>query len=394
MDFDISSKADRKFFRENNMLASAQPRVLVVDDEPQMRNVLSDTLQSKFAVVGTADCVEKASILLEQGEFDVVLLDVNMPGASGLELLDQAQRNQWDATFILISGRPAMDGVIAAMRLRAADFLTKPIRAQGLHDSVDKAYQALVKARESRIYQRTIEADLQKRTCELQLAIESLESNYSETLMSLTTALDLREHATCAHSYRVRAYTSYIAELVGYPVEDLRALENAALLHDIGKIGITDSILLKPGKLSTKEMEVMKKHPVIGEEMLNKISFLRPAASIVRHHHERFDGRGYPDGLAGEEIPLGARIFALADTLDAMTSSRCYRDSPGFGAFRSEVLGCMGAQFDPEIARVFLDVPTHAWTDIREGIERAYESSGWHMIRSNPSMRADLQLVH
>lgn len=376
------------------MVTIAQPRVLVVDDEPQMREVLAAALQTKLSNVSTADSADRAAGLIQKGDVDVVLLDVNMPGASGIELLDQANRGHWDAAFILISGRPAMDGVISAMRLRAADFLTKPIRAQVLHESVDKAYQALVKIRESRIYQSTIEAALQKRTCELQLAIESLESNYSETLMSLTTALDLREHATCAHSYRVRAYTSHVAELVGYPVQDLRALENAALLHDIGKIGITDLILLKPGKLSTEEMEIMKKHPVIGEKMLNKISFLRPAASIVRHHHERFDGRGYPDGLAGEEIPLGARIFALADTLDAMTSSRCYRDSPGFGAFRSEVLGCMGAQFDSQIARVFLDVSTHAWIDIREGVERAHELNGSHMTRSNPSMRAELQLVH
>ncbi|MCU1286285.1 MAG: Response regulator [Acidobacteriales bacterium] len=376
------------------MVTNAQPRVLVVDDEPQMRKVLADALQSKLSQVSTADCAESAAGLIRKGDVDVVLLDVYMPGASGLELLDQANRGKWDAAFILISGTPVMDGVISAMRLHAADFLTKPVRAQALHDSINKAYESLMRTRESRIYQIGLETTLQERSRELQQALVLMESNYSETLMSLTTALDAREHATCAHSYRVRAYTSYMAELLHYPVEDLRNLHNAALLHDIGKIGIPDSILLKPGKLSAEETEVMKQHPVIGEEMLNNIPFLRPSASIIRHHHERFDGRGYPDNLAGEEIPLGARIFALADTLDAMTSSRCYRESPGFEAVRSEVSRGMGTQFDPEIARVFLEVPERAWKGIREGVELAYESNLWSTSRQAESLRAKLQLMH
>jgi len=267
-----------------------------------------------------------------------------------------------------------VNGIISAMRLQAADFLMKPIRAQVLRDAVDKAYQSLGATREAKKYQSTIEAELLKRSAELQSALQSMESNYSETLMSLTAALDSREQTTCAHSYRVRAYTSYLAKLVGYPVSQCRNLENAALLHDIGKIGIPDSILLKPGKLSREEMQIMKQHPVLGEQMLSKISFLRPTAKIVRHHHERFDGTGYPDGLCGNEIPLGARIFAFADTLDAMTSIRCYRKAPGLEAVRAEVLSTIGTQFDPEIVEPFLKVPDQTWARIRIGAEGAYDS--------------------
>jgi putative nucleotidyltransferase with HDIG domain len=239
-----------------------------------------------------------------------------------------------------------------------------------------------MKARNSRVYQVSLETALEGRTAELQAAIGSLEQSYSETLISLTSALDAREHATCAHSFRVRAFTSYLAQLVGYPQRDLKDLENAALLHDIGKIGIPDNILQKPGKLSRREFEIMKHHAELGESMLNKVTFLRPAAKIVRHHHERFDGTGYPDGLAGDGIPYGARIFAFADTLDAMNTKRCYRRSPGLRAVRVEVLKEMGTQFDPEIVRAFVEVKDDTWSMIARSVENDLNIT--HPPRRNP----------
>ena len=193
-----------------------RPRILVVDDEPQTRQVISDTLQSISAKVTTADCAQQAARMLEQNKFDVVLLDVNMPGASGLDLLDLSQRWDWDASFILMSGSPAMDSVVSAVRLRAADFLMKPIRAKTLRDSVEKAYQSLLKARNAKNHHSKIEQALSKSSSDLTSAHDSMESAQFETLRSLTAALAAREHTTYSHSYRVRAYTSHLAKLVGY----------------------------------------------------------------------------------------------------------------------------------------------------------------------------------
>ena len=167
-------------------------------------------------------------------------------------------------------------------------------------------------------------------------------------------------------SSRVRAYTAHLARLLGCPPALPPQLEHAALLHDIGKIAVSDAILLKPAKLTEEEWVEMRKHSGAGEQILNRVSFLRSAAIIVRHHHERFDGTGYPDGLAREQIPLmGARIFAFADTLDAMTSDRHYRKAPGFAAVLSEVRRCIGTQFDPRIAEIFCQVSKERWKDLR-----------------------------
>jgi putative nucleotidyltransferase with HDIG domain len=182
----------------------------------------------------------------------------------------------------------------------------------------------------------------------------------------LVAALDAREHETFEHSLRVRAYTRYLARQAGYPPALMPSLEQAALLHDIGKIAVSDAILLKPSKLTTEEWVDMRKHPTAGDEILRRVPFLRPASAIVRHHHERFDGTGYPDGLKGAQIPLGARLFAVADTLDAMTSDRLYRRAPGWDAARNEIRLQSGKQFDPQIAELFLKVSPTVWMQVRE----------------------------
>jgi len=186
------------------------------------------------------------------------------------------------------------------------------------------------------------------------------------TLEALVAALDAREHETFSHSLRVRAYTRYLARRAGYPPALMPSLEQAALLHDIGKIAVSDAILLKPGKLNAEEWVDMRKHPIAGDEILRRVPFLRPASAIVRHHHERFDGTGYPDALKGAQIPLGARLFAVADTLDAMTSDRLYRQAPGWEAARNEIRLYSGKQFDPQIVELFLKVPPTAWMQVRE----------------------------
>ncbi len=203
---------------------------------------------------------------------------------------------------------------------------------------------------------------------ELKLTLNKLEHTYDITLEALVSALDFREHETQFHSQRVAKYSERIAIELGIQGEDLRYIYWGSLLHDVGKIGIPDAILLKPGKLNDQEWEIMKKHPLIGFKIVETIDFLGPARDIVLYHHERWDGRGYPFGLKEEEIPLGARIFAFADTLDAITSDRPYRKALGFDYAIQEIARNKGKQFDPYITDVFLSIPVEEWKIIRQNL--------------------------
>jgi putative nucleotidyltransferase with HDIG domain len=302
---------------------------------------------------------------IESGDFDIIVCDVWMPGASGLDLLSMAQQTRWDVGFILVTGEIQVDTVIAALRMQAADFLLKPLVAEEVTRSVTRSFERLASLRQARAYRGSLETSIQRRTRELEVALSELESNYQMTLEALVAALDAREHETFSHSFRVRAYTRHLARRSGYPPALLPSLEQGALLHDIGKIAVADAILLKPAKLTSEEWVEMRKHPIAGDEILKRVPFLRPASAIVRHHHERFDGAGYPDALKGAEIPLGARLFMVADTLDAMTSDRAYRKGPGFEAARTEIHRLSGKQFDPHIVELFLKVSPAAWMQVR-----------------------------
>lgn len=181
-----------------------------------------------------------------------------------------------------------------------------------------------------------------------------MRATYDSTILALSTALDTRDSETEGHSQRVVGYTSAIAREMALSDRDIPGLINGSLLHDVGKIGVPDAILRKPGPLTVEEWVVMRSHPEQGYRMLMHIGFLRDALPIVRHHHERYDGAGYPDGLRGLEIPLGARIFAVADAFDAITSQRPYRAAGSLDAARDEIARCAGSQFDPEVVAAFL----------------------------------------
>lgn len=207
---------------------------------------------------------------------------------------------------------------------------------------------------------------------EIRRQARELEESYEATLSALVAALDAREHEVQAHSQRVSVYTVTLAGMMGIRGRELDDIRRGALLHDIGKIGVSDSILLKPGKLTDEEWEEMKRHPYIGYKILEGIKFLEGAAEIVYTHQERFDGTGYPRGLKGEEIPIGARLFAVSDTLDAMTSDRPYRKALPFDTAWQEIVRCSGTQFDPEVVRLFLKVPKERWIAIKEEIDKRY----------------------
>ena len=347
------------------MLHRVLPKVLVVDDDPAVRAFFRAALKTAAVRVAEADDAASALESIESGDFDLIVCDVWMPGASGLDLLAMARQTRWDVGFILVTGEIQVETVITALRLQASDFLLKPLTADEVTRSVTHAFERLTAMREARAYKGSLEATIQRRTRELEVALGELESNYQMTLEALVAALDAREHETFSHSLRVRAYTRYLARRAGYPPALVPSLEQGALLHDIGKIAVADAILLKPAKLTAEEWVQMRKHPVAGDEILKRVPFLRPASAIVRHHHERFDGTGYPDNLKGAEIPLGARLFTIADALDAMTSDRSYRKGPGFEAARAEVQRCSGKQFDPHIVELFLKIPAATWMQVR-----------------------------
>jgi len=348
------------------MMNPMLPKVLVVDDDPAVRKFFLAALGPVTAQVAEAADAPSALKSIESGAFDIVVCDVWMPGASGLDLLSMAQQTRWDVGFVLVTGEIQVETVIAALRMQTYDFLLKPLGPEEVTRSVTRAFERLTSARQARADRGSLETSIQRRTHELEVALSELESNYQMTLEALVAALDGREHETFSHSLRVRAYTRYLARRAGYPPALLPALEQGALLHDIGKIAVADAILLKPAKLNEEEWVEMRKHPAAGDDILRRVPFLRPASAIVRHHHERFDGTGYPDSLKAAEIPLGARLFTVADTLDAMTTDRAYRKAPGFEAARAEIQRCGGKQFDPHIVDMFLKIPLPTWMQVRD----------------------------
>jgi putative nucleotidyltransferase with HDIG domain len=210
---------------------------------------------------------------------------------------------------------------------------------------------------------------VKEQTADLKEALDRIELAYSHTLEALISALDAREHETLRHSKRVSEYTLLLARNLGIPKSELVDIARGSLLHDIGKIGISDNILLKPSKLNPEEWVEIRKHPDIGSAILKRIDFLEGAAELVLQHHERFDGTGYPRGLKGDDILLGARVFALVDTFDAMTSDRPYRKALSYEAAREEIARCSGKQFDPRLADCFLEVEEAVWLEIKRQVK-------------------------
>lgn len=354
------------------MVSPMHPTVLVVDDEPDVRTFVVDALEPRTANVCAAADALSALREIETGVYDVVVSDICMPGVAGVELLRLSDQSNWDLAFVLMTGKPRVPDLVDSVRGHAYDLLLKPFTIDQLVGSVTRSYSKLLAARKDRALCGSLDHALRMRTQELQSAMQNLSASYNETLAALVVALDAREHETYAHSFRVRAYTTRLAQELGYPAAALCQLEKAALLHDIGKIAVADHILLKPAALTAQEFEQMKQHSVAGAQIMSRIDFVRPAAHIVQHHHEHYDGSGYPDGLAGQSIPLGARIFAVADALDAITSDRCYRKALPYSVASLEISQCSGTQFDPLVAQAFSRIPEREWLHLRAEAERCH----------------------
>jgi putative nucleotidyltransferase with HDIG domain len=254
------------------------------------------------------------------------------------------------------------------MRRGAYDYLLKPFDREHLVATVQRALDHHQALQDNRTYQQNLEQVVHARTEMLRQAMEDLEHSYDVTLEALGDALDLKDSETEGHSKRVTAYTIALARAMGLSPIEIRIIARGAFLHDIGKMAIPDDILRKPGKLTEQEQRIMRDHCTRGYHILRKIPFLSEAAAIVHTHQEHFDGSGYPARLRGSAIPIGARIFALADALDAITSDRPYRQASSFDIAREEIMRCSGTQFDPAIVEVFLTIPNELWHELRSEI--------------------------
>jgi putative nucleotidyltransferase with HDIG domain len=348
-----------------------QERILIVDDEEPVRSVAAALLQCSGYSVSTAESAGSALDRLQQDpDYDLILSDIMMPGTDGLTLLDQLGSDHPGIPVVMFSAINDTYVVTNAFRRGSIDFLLKPFDRKELESVVLRAIEHGRLRKQNTTYRHNLESIVSSRTGRLRSTMQDLERSYDITLEAMGDALDLRDEETEGHSRRVTAYTIALAEAFGLDSEDLRVIARGAFLHDIGKIATPDAILLKPGRLTPEEMTIMKEHCTRGYEMVRKIPFLREAAEIVYAHQERFDGTGYPRGLQGEQIPLGARIFAIADTLDAMTSDRPYRKGTSFAAANREIALCAGTQFDPRIVEVFLNMPHHTWSELRDATGR------------------------
>ena len=376
------SRADADGTGTGRLRATA--RILAVDDELHVRSMIGATLERQGFDVQLASSGREALDFLDRNTFDLVLTDIVMQDGNGIALLDRIHGQQPQLPVVMVTAIHDISVAIDSMRRGAYDYLLKPFEREHLINTVQRALDHRQVLQESHNYQQNLEQVVRARTELLRQAMENLEHSYDVTLEALGDALDLKDSETEGHSKRVTAYTIALARAMGLSPAQIKIIARGAFLHDIGKMAIPDEILRKAGKLSNNEQEVMREHCLRGYNMLRKIPFLAESAEIVFSHQEHYDGTGYPQGLHGPQIPIGARIFALADALDAITSDRPYRAADSFDAAREEILRCSGSQFDPGVVEVFLKVPNELWHELRSEITGQEKRFSTFDLASNP----------
>ena len=345
-------------------------RILIVDDEEAIREIVSSMLTAAHYKCSQAGSGLQALALLESGEeFELVLSDLMMADLDGIGLLERTKERFPDLPVVMVTAVHDISVALAAIRNGAYDYLLKPFEREQLLATVRRALENRRLKLENRAYQTNLESLVTAKTEQLRKAIGTLERSYDITLEALGDALDLKDAETEGHSKRVTAFTIAIARAIGLSSDQIRVIARGAFLHDIGKMAIPDAILRKPGALNPDEVAIMREHCYRGYQMLRKIPFLAEAAEIVYSHQERFDGTGYPRGLKGEGIPLGSRLFSVADTLDAITSNRPYRPAQTLEAAIEEIQKWSGRQFDPEVVKVFVSMPKNIRDDLRKEID-------------------------
>ncbi len=340
-------------------------RILIVDDEPSICKVLCDFLEFRGYHTDRAHGGLQALERLNATRFDLIVSDVRMPGMSGIELLQRIKRESRDVGVVMLSACDDVKLAVNAMQTGALDYIVKPFHLEEVAATLAKALERQWENRAQAQHIRNLESALQNQTVALRRSLTDLREASEVTLEALVAALDAREHETQAHSKRVSEYAVYLANAMGIGGSEVDIIRRGSMLHDVGKIGISDTILLKQSGLTEAEWVEMRKHPQIGFWIIDGIEGLREASDIVLSHHERFDGAGYPRHLSAEAIPPGARVFSVVDSMDAITSDRPYRRGSSYERARDEIGRNAGSQFDPLVVDKFLKVEPGIWDEIR-----------------------------
>lgn len=327
---------------------SAKPNCLIVDDEPRLRQVLVHLMRNDGFACFEAGNGEEAIALLERHPMTLVMSDLRMPKLDGVGLLRQV-RGRWpDAAVVMITAVADVEVAVSCLAIGAMDYLTKPFHLEEVRARVAQALEKRRLVLENRGYHESLQE-------KVAVQARRLEELFLASVQSLAEALEVKDPYTRGHSIRVSHYSVVIARELGLDGELLRRIELGGHVHDIGKIGVREDVLNKPGKLTDAEYTHIMTHPDVGWRILAPLlGDIPEALNIVRSHHERFDGRGIPDGLAGHDIPLEARITAAADSFDAMASDRPYRPGLSMDHAIAEIVRCSGTQFDPDVVAAVL----------------------------------------
>jgi response regulator RpfG family c-di-GMP phosphodiesterase len=339
----------------NRRVKDALPRgsagyVLIVDDEPQLRRVLSRLMSSDGFEVDEATNGREALNALQKRPATLVLSDLYMPELDGMELLRQVRANFPDTAVIMITAVTDVSTAVHCLSLGAMDYITKPFHLEEIRARVRQALERRRLLMENRDYQERLEERVAQQA-------SRLEQLFLASIQSLADALEVKDQYTHGHSVRVAKYCVAIAQRLGLTSDVIMEIELGGRVHDIGKIGVREEVLNKAAPLTDEEYAHVMTHPVVGWRILQPLLKDIPRAlNVVRSHHERFDGRGIPDGLAGDNIPIEARIAAVADTFDAMTSARPYRPGMALDVTLAEIKRCAGSQLDPTVADAFLSL--------------------------------------
>lgn len=357
-----------------------RPTILLVDDEENVLNSLKRSLRRENYTILTATSGEEAMDIIRSNDISVVMTDERMPEMNGVEVLDNIREWSPQTFRIILTGYADLKAAIGSInRGEVHRFITKPWEEEDLKLVINDGIQrynllmdnqrlhvvTMEQRNELKALNEQLEKKIRERTKELEANQITIKKNYFETIQALAFAVDERDSYTHHHSKRVTEISLIIARDLGLSEQEQNRLRVAALLHDIGKIGIADHILLKPSKLTEEEFEEIKTHPSKGAKILEPIKEMSDVIPSIRHHHERFDGKGYPDGQRGLAIPTGARILAVSDAYDAMTSNRAYRSSLGHEKAIERLRENTGFQFDPTVVKSFFNV-IEEWLKTKE----------------------------